>query len=77
MVVDALGNPLHIVPGPGPPADCWWAADLLAAVQGAGNVLADTGNDTDAVLACVAALGAKAGIPSKKNRLADHLIDGN
>ena len=66
-----------MVLGPGQQADCRRAADLLDAAQGAGNVLADKGYDTDAVLACVAALGAEAVIPSKKNRLVQRLIDRN
>ena len=76
-MVDALGNPLRVVLGLGQQADCRRAADLLAAAQGAGNVLADKAYDTNAVLACVAALGAQAVIPSKKNRLVQRLIDRN
>ncbi len=52
-------------------------ADLLAAAAGAGNVLADKAYDTDVVLAQVAALGARAVIPSKKNRLVQRVIDRN
>ena len=77
MLVDALGNPLRLVLGPGQQADCQRAADLLAAAQGTNNVLADKGYDTDEVLACVAALGAQAVIPSKRNRLLQRLIDRN
>jgi len=77
VLVDALGNPLRLVLGPGQQADCQRAADLLAAAQGTNNVLADKGYDTDEVLACVAALGAQAVIPSKRNRLLQRLIDRN
>ena len=63
--------------GPGQQADCRRAADLLDAAQGAGNVLADKGYDTDNILACVAAMGAKVVIPSKRNRLIQRLIDRN
>ena len=69
-LVDALGNPLRVVLGPGQQADCRRAADLLVAAKGAGNVLADKAYDTDAVVASVVAsvvaLGAQAVIPSKK-----------
>ena len=74
-VVDALGSPLRVVLGPGQKADCWRVADLLPAAEGAGNVLADKAYDTDAVLASVAATGAQAVIPSKKNRLVQRVID--
>ncbi|WP_425554390.1 IS5 family transposase, partial [Hymenobacter glaciei] len=76
-VVDAPGNPLRVMLGPGQQADCQRAADLLPAAEGAGNVLADNAYDTDAVLAHVAAIGAQAVIPSKKNRLVQRVIDRN
>ena len=80
-MVDALGNPLRVVLGPGQQADCRRAADLLVAAKGAGNVLADKAYDTDAVVASVVAsvvaLGAQVVIPSKKNRLVQRVIDRN
>ena len=76
-MVDALGNPLHVVLGPGQQADCRRVADLLSALAGAGNVVADKAYDTDAVLACVTAIGAHAVIPSKNNRLVQRVIDRN
>ena len=76
-LVDALGNPLRSVLGPGQQADCQRAADLLAAAAGAGNVLADKAYDTNAVGAAVEALGAQAVIPSKKNRKVARCIDRN
>jgi putative transposase len=76
-VVDALGNPLRVVLGPGQQADCRRVADLLPVAKGVGNVLADKAYDTDAVLASVAAIGAQAVIPSKKNRLVQRVIDRN
>jgi len=66
ILVDALGNPLRVVLGPGQQADCRRAADLLPAAQGAGNVLADKAQDTDAILALGAVLGAKVVILSKR-----------
>jgi len=68
---------LRVVLGPGQQADCRRAADLLAAAEGAGNVLADKAYDTDAVVAAVEALGAQVVIPSKKNRKVVRLIDRN
>ena len=76
-LVDALGNPLRLVLGPGQQADCRRAADLLVAAKGAGNVLADKACDTDAVVASVVALGAQVVIPSKKNRFVQRVIDRN
>jgi putative transposase len=52
-------------------------AEWLPAAKGASNVLADKAYDTDAVLAGVAAIGAQAMIPSKKNRLVQRAIDRN
>ena len=76
-MVDALGNPLRVVLGPGQQADCRRAAELLVAAEGAGNVLADKAYDTNAVVAAVAALGAHVVIPSKKNRNVPRRIDAN
>ena len=81
-MVEALGNPLRIVLGPGQQADCQRAADLLVAdllvaAEGAGNVLADKAYDTNVVVAAVEALGAQVVIPSKKNRKITRLIDRN
>ena len=76
-MVDALGNPLRLLLGPGQEADCGRTDELLAAAAGAGYVLADKGYDTDRTLASVAALGAGAVIPSKKNRLVQRAIDRN
>ena len=57
-MVDALGNPLRVVLGPGQQADCRRVAELLSAAEDAGNVLSDKAYDTDAMLASVAAIGA-------------------
>ena len=70
-----MGNPLRIVLGPGQQADCRRVAELLSAAKGASHVLADRAYNTDAVLANVAAIGAQAVIPSKKNRLVQRVID--
>ena len=76
-MVDALGNPLRLLLGPGQEADCGRAGELLAAATGAGYVLADKGYDTDQTVADVVALGAGVVIPSKKSRLAQRGIDRN
>jgi putative transposase len=66
-----------VVLGPGQQADCRRVVELLSGAEGASNVLADKAYDTDAVLASVAASGAKVVIPSKKNRLVQRVIDRN
>ena len=76
-LVDALGNPLRLLLGPGQQADCQRAAERLAAVPTTDNVLVDKGYDTDAVVASVVALGAQVVIPSKKNRCVERQIDRN
>ena len=76
-LVDALGNPLRLVLGPGQQADCRRAAELLAGASGAGNVLADKAYDTNGIVALVEELGAVVVIPSKKNRLVQRVIDRN
>ena len=76
-LVDALGNPLRLVLGPGQQADCRRAAELLAGASGAGNVLADKAYDTNDIVALVEELGAVVVIPSKKNRLVQRVLDRN
>ena len=76
-MVDALGNPLCLLLGPGQGADCGRAGELLSAATGAGNVLADKGYDTNQVVELVAATGAGLVVPSKKNRLVERVIDHN
>ncbi len=68
---------MRLLLGPGQQADCQRAAELLAAAAGAGHVLGDKGYDTDAVVACVEALGAQAVIPGKKTRCLERAIDRN
>ena len=72
-LVDALGNPLRLVLGPGQQADCRRAAELLAGASGTGN----KAYDTNGIVALVEELGAAVVIPSKKNRLVQHMIDRN
>ena len=76
-LVDALGNPLRLVLGPGQQADCRRAAELLAGASGAGNVLPDKAYDTNDIVALVEELGAAVVIPSKKNRFVQRAIDRN
>lgn len=65
-----MGNPLRLLLGPGQQADCQRAAELLAAVPGAGHVLGDKSYDTDAVVA-----SAQVMIPSNRNRRTERVID--
>ena len=76
-MVDALGNPLRLLLGPGQQADCQRATELLAATPTTANVLGDKGYDTESVIASVEALGAQVVIPSKKNRRVERQIDRN
>ena len=76
-LVDALGNPLRLVLGPGQQADGRRAAALLVGANGAGNVVADKAYDTNGIVALVEELGAAVVIPSKKNRLVQRVIDRN
>ncbi len=77
MVVDALGNPVHLLLGAGQQADCRRALELLAAVPDAGSVLADKAYDTDAIVEAVTKMGAQLVIPRKKNRRVQRSIDRN
>ena len=74
-MVDAPGNPLCLLPGPGQGAGCGRAGELLAAAAEAGNMLAEKGYDTNQVVKLVAATGAGLVIPSKKKRLVERVID--
>lgn len=77
MVTDALGTPLAFALTPGQKHDCPQAEPLLeqaARVLGPDEaeqveaVLADKGYDSDALVACIEALGAEALVPSRTNR---------
>jgi transposase len=67
MVVDALGNPLRFLLTGGQRHDISQAAALIEAFA-ADYVIADRGYDADAFLAQIAAMGAEAVIPARKNR---------
>lgn len=61
--------------GPGQEADCPQALALLAAVPGAGGVLADKAYDADYLRAAIAQLGAEAVIPSMRHRRVQHPLN--
>ena len=71
---DALGNPIRLILTPGNVADCTQAEPLLKDI-GTGNVLADKGYDSDAIVEMITANGASAVIPPKANRLVQRLCD--
>ena len=79
VVCDALGNPLSLTLTPGQAGDLPQAQPLLVPlVDGRTDVraiLADKGYDADALLEQIAAWGAQAVIPSKKNRKEQRVID--
>jgi transposase len=67
VVVDALGNPLRFLLTGGQRHDISQAAALIEAFA-ADYVIADRGYDADAFLEQIAAMGAEAVIPARKNR---------
>ena len=67
LLVDALGMPLHFVLSGGQVNDCTQAGVLLESVK-AGAVLADKGYDSNAILAKIATMKAKAVIPPTRTR---------
>ena len=67
IIVDALGNPVDFVLTGGQEADVTQAVPLMKSHK-AGAILADKAYDSDAVVAAAKQQGAKAVIPSKKNR---------
>jgi transposase len=71
---DALGNPVRLILTPGNIADCTQAEALLKDIV-AGNVLADKGYDSDAIVELITANDAIAVIPPKANRLIQRLCD--
>lgn len=78
LVVDALGNCVHLDLTPGQQADCSLLPDLLAALpQVPAAVVADKGYDTNAVLHSLQALGTVAVIPPKRRRKTPQTYDRN
>ncbi len=71
---DALGNPLRLILTPGNIADCTQAEPLLEGIT-AGDVLADKGYDSDAIVNCIEESGAGVVIPPKANRIIQRLCD--
>jgi transposase len=67
IAVDGLGNPVEFVLSGGEAADVTQAEALMPGHEAAA-VIADTAYDSDAVVASIAARGAQAVIPPKKNR---------
>ncbi len=71
---DALGNPLRLILTPGNVADCTQAELLLEGIA-AGDVLADKGYDSDAIVKYIEDSGAGVVIPPKANRTIQRLCD--
>ena len=67
LLADTLGRPLRILLTPGQASDITVAAALLEGQQ-ADAVLADKAYDGNVLRALIAAMGAEAVIPSKRNR---------
>lgn len=67
MAVDALGNPVEFILTGGEAADITQGAALIDGHE-VEAVIADKGYDSDAFVAAIAAKGAEAVIPPKKNR---------
>jgi transposase len=67
IAVDGLGNPVEFILTGGQGADVTQAEALIDGHE-AEAVIADKGYDSDAVVATIAARGATAVIPPKKNR---------
>ena len=67
MLADGLGRPLRLIVTPGQASDIAQAAALLDG-QAGGAVLADRAYDGNALRDQIAATGAQAVIPSKRNR---------
>jgi transposase len=67
MLADALGRPLRFIITPGQTGDVTQAPALLDGQDG-GAVLADKAYDSSALREIIAAIGAKAVIPSSRSR---------
>ena len=74
--MDAHGMPVRFSVTAGTEADCRHLPELVAELP-AEFVLADRAYDTDACLGAVAALGAEAVIPPKRNRVEQRPYDGH
>ena len=65
--MDALGHPLRLLVGPGQQSDYLMAQQLLSGLL-ARAVIADRGYDSQSLVDAIEQAGARAVIPSKKNR---------
>lgn len=72
--VDALGNPVRLLLTPGQDSEYGQAQALLDGFSPEA-VLADKGYDSDAFVEAIQNLGAKAVIPSRRNRLEPRDLD--
>jgi transposase len=73
-VCDALGNPLHFILSPGQASDSKYAIPLIHHLRYKA-LLADKGYDADSIISHILSNGARAIIPSKKNRLVKRNLD--
>ena len=74
-MVDHRGLPLAITLSPGQASDKAAVADLLAAHPAPGDVVADRGYDTRAVLDLIAACGGRGHIPTQRDRKVQRSVD--
>lgn len=65
--MDAHGLPLRVLVTAGSEADCTHAGTLIEGMT-AGHLLADKGDDSDAIVAQASSQGMDAQIPPRKNR---------
>lgn len=73
-VCDALGNPLHYILSSGQASDSRYAVPLIHNLEYEA-LLADKGYDADYIINHILSNGARAIIPSKKNRIVKRNLD--
>ena len=76
MTADALGNPVRLILTGGNAHDMSQAEALIRGIP-TEHVIADKGYDSDAFVRTIEAGGAKAVIPSRKNRLKPRELDAH
>lgn len=74
--VDALGNPLRLILTVGQRVDINQAPHLVADYE-MDALLADRGYDADSFVDSLVLAGVEVGIPAKKNRVEERVIDKN
>ena len=75
--MDEVGLPIRLALSPGQAGDKATGADLIASLNRVSHVVADRGYDARALIEQIEAAGAKAHIPTQRDRKVQRSVAGN